>query len=157
MSNDDWTDLVHYIIRQFTTMLRTRPHVCAAYLLASRQDNTLFEAADENGFTKAQLDCLHWYYSECQDAPDTVEAIIGIYKITGSVIKTRSSVIEALLSKSIITCSQYKSLIGSLRSDKSPWEYDCEESVVTENRSEYDGDRNTTEGTDEIEALKSKL
>ncbi len=47
---------------------------------------------DENGFTKSQLENLYWYYSQFENADDTVGAIIEIYKRSGSVAKTRLSV-----------------------------------------------------------------
>ena len=154
---NDWIDLVQYIIQKFTTIMRARPHVCAAYLLASRQDSKLFETVDKNGFTKTQLEGLRWFYSENQDAPDTIEAIIAIYKKTCSVTKTRSCVIKALVAQNIITHSRYKSLIGSLNSDCSPSEYYFEASSLEENKSEYDGDRKATQETSEIKDLKGKL
>ena len=154
---NDWVDLVQYIIQKFTTIMRTRPHVCAAYLLASRQDSKLFETVDKNGFTKTQLEGLRWYYSENQDAPDTIEAIIAIYKKTCSVTKPRSCVIKALLAHNIITHNEYTSLIGSLKSDSSPSEYYYEDSGLEENGNEYHEDIKGTQETDEIKDLKSKL
>ena len=154
---NDWVDLVQYIIQKFTKMMRTRPHVCAAYLLASRRDSKHFKTVDKHGFTKTQLEGLRWFYSENQDASDTVEAIIAIYKKTCSVTKPRSCVIKALLAHNIITYNQYKSLIGSLKSDCSPSEYYYEDSGFEENGNEYHRDRKATKETDEIKNLKSKL
>jgi hypothetical protein len=60
--------------------------------LLQESSGTKSTAVDENGFTKSQLENLYWYYSQFENADDTVGAIIEIYKRSGSVAKTRLSV-----------------------------------------------------------------
>jgi len=57
---------------------------------------------DDNGFTKAQLDNLYFYYSQSEGAEDPVGAIIEIYKRTSNVAKTRLSVCEKSQNLSLI-------------------------------------------------------
>ena len=106
-----WTDLIEYVIQKFITTMGTRPHDCASNLLECIQDSKISEAVDENGFTKSQLESLNYYYSQCEDADDTVGAIIEKFKRSCNLTKTRLSVIQALLSQGIITFAQYMSLM----------------------------------------------
>jgi len=61
-------------------------------VLFQESSGTDSTAVDDNGFTKAQLDNLYFYYSQSEGAEDPVGAIIEIYKRTSNVAKTRLSV-----------------------------------------------------------------
>ena len=69
------------------------------------------EAADENGFTKSQLDHLYSFYTQVEDNTDAVGCVIELYKTQLNVTKTRLAVIQALLSQGIISLAQYMNMV----------------------------------------------
>jgi timeless protein len=105
---DDWADLIEYVIQKFISTIGTRPHAYASNLLECINNS---EAADENGFTRCQLDHLYSYFTQFEDAPDTVGCIIEMYKENSNVTKTRLAVIQALLSQGIISLAQYMNMM----------------------------------------------
>ena len=105
---DDWADLIEYVIQKFISTIGTRPHAYASNLLECINNS---EAADENGFTRVQLENLYSYYTQFEDAPDTVGCIIEMYKENSNVTKTRLAVIQALLSQGIISLAQYMNMM----------------------------------------------
>ncbi len=75
-----------------STVLYTNFFTNISLKLLQESSGTKSTAVDENGFTKSQLENLYWYYSQFENADDTVGAIIEIYKRSCSVAKTRLSV-----------------------------------------------------------------
>ena len=151
---DDWVDLVECVMQKFVTTMGVNPQECTATLIEFVQNSKLSEAADGNGFTKSQLDCLHLYYSQDQDAEDTVGDIIEIYKRTCSVTKTRLNGLQALLSQGIITSAQYMSL-KYRNSGLSPCEDEPDASIIAMIKN-TDGDKNIAQRLNQIEVLKGK-
>ena len=96
------------MIQKFISTIGTRPHAYASNLLECINNS---EAADENGFTRVQLENLYSYYTQFEDAPDTVGCIIEMYKENSNVTKTRLAVIQALLSQGIISLAQYMNMM----------------------------------------------
>ena len=105
---DDWADLIEYVIQKFISTIKSRPHAYASHLLECMNNS---EAADENGFTKSQLDHLYSFYSQAEDNPDAVGCVIELYKTQLNVTKTRLAVIQALLSQGIISMAQYMNMM----------------------------------------------
>jgi timeless protein len=160
---DEWEDLIEYVIQQFITTIRSRPHAYASLLGCINN----YETVDENGFTKTQLDNLYTYYNQFEDTPDPIECIIEVYKRNQNQTKTRLQVIQALLSQGIISLAQYMSMMY-LKSVLSTCKNEHEGSIVVEVGSEKcDSEGNDTElennldlktqGTDQIETLKELL
>ena len=129
----DWADLIEYVIQKFISTIRSRPHAYASHLLECLSNS---EAADENGFTKSQLDHLYTFYTQVEDNQDAVGCVIELYKTQLNVTKTRLAVIQALLSQGIISMAQYMNMMY-MKSLLAPCKNEGEGSVVVEVGSEH--------------------
>ena len=140
---EDWADLIEYVIQKFISTIRSRPHAYASHLLECLSNS---EAADENGFTKSQLDHLYTFYTQVEDNQDAVGLVIELYKTQLNVTKTRLAVIQALLSQGIISLAQYMNMMY-MKSLLTTCKNEGEGSVVVEVGSERcDSEGHDTEG-----------
>lgn len=107
--NQDWSDLIEYVIHKFIntpqpsplTLTSTLPDL-SSQLLSSNLMST---------WTQEDKDSLQWYYVQCKQSKCMVADILRLFEENGNQQKTRVSIIEQLWEQDIVTLSQYDELM----------------------------------------------
>ncbi|XP_050529066.1 protein timeless isoform X2 [Daktulosphaira vitifoliae] len=97
-----WSDLIEYAIHKFLSLSQSHdPLLTLNKSLNSRERSEIFN------WTKQEQNALLVYYLECTTHDDPIGKVVKMYADSGSIRKTKSSVLEQLLQQDIINEEQY--------------------------------------------------